>query len=1130
MGLDAGVVALYDDESSLASSQRSGAVGGKTIASASPGSKSPTARRPWQLTAAEEDACVYKHVDNDSVFANERGYTNALSNFCSILDRAEPYAARLEEEQARPRTALEKLINQKNAKFRGGRTDFSTVAAENEVKRWRAYCAPDGPASLRAKARNVTADDLATEARDEKMAGLEAARARRARGSGESTRPKRFRSTFAPHVPFTYAAWDGQVEPFPGPSGDHRLPPSGPALFRREAREAAFARETRVNQATLQEYTPAEGGSLAAVARRRRLDRVHEYCDREVGVIAPAAKAGGREDRRRQKKLANAVKKRARADPHGAKGQFKSSRRKRTLFAAILDSAAAAKKAVGLSPTDGDLRVAAAPRGRRSTASHLRALFHKKAAAPAAGAAPAANASVGGERTRRSFFRLSLRKKESVAAAALTDPAPASPLRLLASPPASPFSRSRKGARVDVATGQRIEVSPSPFKGAGAVHFDEPADGAARSPADGAARSRPSSRGRRKKRDEEPEEDDVALPLLPAAAPEAIRRAARKAAVEAAEAEAADNLGAAVSPVASPPARPSTAAAPSAPLYAEPRERRPSTAPLPRASFIATDMAQPRQSMYVDIHMEKIAAKQRAEDAARQPQRVVLKSGGRSRPGTAADDARPGTADARPGTADARLGTAAADPRPGTAAAAARPGTPAADTSAPQRAASAGARAAPSTPGERPRSEGAAPKGRRKNGTVNAEDLKLLERKRRMAAKRKAQAAPDAAAAVPEAAAEAPSPPRSAAARAASFLRGRAPARLAPAVPGRALTFEEMRQLHLEAERARSVYGRLAVGGAVISRVGAGAYRVARHGVSRRDAKRLANYGLSFFEAPTPVLLAAAAVGAAAGAAHGKCSRTYAAGYFRGQVAWRRVSAVWDHRPRYVGADFEAACKDGDGRTIELCLVDMWSGLKISQRSFEGKTMLQLAFEYALRVDAQSPEKSAAQTKILDMMVAHRGDVNAQQDAGFGGVGFGVLHLAAAAGNVSRAAWVLAQGGIVDLASAKGETPLMLACASSRPNMARHLLECGAKIHATDGAGATPLHYAARSDSRHCCAILLRAGARTNARTLGDVKTPADLALDSGHGKAHEMIRLYREPNVLVREVFDEMAAADLIE
>ena len=134
-------------------------------------------------------------------------------------------------------------------------------------------------------------------------------------------------------------------------------------------------------------------------------------------------------------------------------------------------------------------------------------------------------------------------------------------------------------------------------------------------------------------------------------------------------------------------------------------------------------------------------------------------------------------------------------------------------------------------------------------------------------------------------------------------------------------------------------------------------------------------------------------------------------------------------------------------------------------------------------------------------------------------------HHAAAHSNVKQMKWILSKGALVDLATEEGETPLMMAALSGATRGCQFLIEYGAVVTKAANNGWTPLHFAGHAGANDTAALLLRAGASKDARTIGDTLRPADCAVNARHKDTAEIIRLYREPPVPVKEVFDMMDA-----
>lgn len=168
------------------------------------------------------------------------------------------------------------------------------------------------------------------------------------------------------------------------------------------------------------------------------------------------------------------------------------------------------------------------------------------------------------------------------------------------------------------------------------------------------------------------------------------------------------------------------------------------------------------------------------------------------------------------------------------------------------------------------------------------------------------------------------------------------------------------------------------------------------------------------------------------------------------------------------------------------------------------------------------------QSKVCLFFTGRGANVNTQQDPRrHEGTGWSILHHAAVHGNVPRITWILNKGALVDLATEEGETPLMMAAKAGATRGVQYLLEYNASVNKTCFKGWTPLHYAGSVGALDCAALILRAGASKNARTVGTVLTPSDLAKNAGHSDTFSLIKLYKEPETPVREVFEAMRDAD---
>jgi ankyrin repeat protein len=119
-----------------------------------------------------------------------------------------------------------------------------------------------------------------------------------------------------------------------------------------------------------------------------------------------------------------------------------------------------------------------------------------------------------------------------------------------------------------------------------------------------------------------------------------------------------------------------------------------------------------------------------------------------------------------------------------------------------------------------------------------------------------------------------------------------------------------------------------------------------------------------------------------------------------------------------------------------------------------------------------------------------------------------VLHLAAAALNLSAIRFILDAGADPDAQNRRGATPLHYAC-DPRPasggvwnprrqaEIIGHLVERGADVERADRGGATPLHRAVRARSPAAVRRLLESGARVDCRLGKGASTPLHLAVQS---------------------------------
>ena len=92
----------------------------------------------WNLSAEQEEACVFRENEEATMFANNEAFQNAKDNFVKLIGEVEPVEDREWAVASRPRTALQKDVTLKYRKFEGQRTRFSSQSKRNELRRWRA--------------------------------------------------------------------------------------------------------------------------------------------------------------------------------------------------------------------------------------------------------------------------------------------------------------------------------------------------------------------------------------------------------------------------------------------------------------------------------------------------------------------------------------------------------------------------------------------------------------------------------------------------------------------------------------------------------------------------------------------------------------------------------------------------------------------------------------------------------------------------------------------------------------------------------------------------------------------------------------------------------------------------------
>jgi ankyrin repeat protein len=123
------------------------------------------------------------------------------------------------------------------------------------------------------------------------------------------------------------------------------------------------------------------------------------------------------------------------------------------------------------------------------------------------------------------------------------------------------------------------------------------------------------------------------------------------------------------------------------------------------------------------------------------------------------------------------------------------------------------------------------------------------------------------------------------------------------------------------------------------------------------------------------------------------------------------------------------------------------------------------------------PFKHSKCMKIIKLLLEGKADPNFQ-------AGDGRTALSAAAASTDQgqgldtASLLLDRGAKVDVANAKGETPLMLAAGNGNEKMVKLLLKKDANVQLTSGAGETAMNFALRSGQRGVVALLEAKGAK----------------------------------------------------
>ena len=371
------------------------------------------------------------------------------------------------------------------------------------------------------------------------------------------------------------------------------------------------------------------------------------------------------------------------------------------------------------------------------------------------------------------------------------------------------------------------------------------------------------------------------------------------------------------------------------------------------------------------------------------------------------------------------------------------------------------------------------------------------------------------------------------------------------------LNFEERQQLRREEARRRTLRARSV---RLIKYIRWQPRRLARNVIREIKAARV----------PKPIVRTALRTTEAFVMASQRLVLAYVSAYFVLKKISHIVTIRWFSEARFTYDDLVSAVLEGRSEEISVMFLDKWAGLKAETQTPDGKPMLMVAMQRALDLDGRllallkdggsareayndlkrrksqltvtdrvqrllssaapvytddKPEdlfvQSEAQTRVLDVLARYGANVNAQQDPRkCDGDAWCLLHIAASYDNVERSKWLAEKGAILDLATQKGQTPLMIAAHNHATATLHLLLNFGAKIHLSDFDGWTALHYAAAAGADHACELLLRSGASKVSRTIEDLLTPADLAKNSGRMPTYWLITLFSEPEIPPKEIF----------
>jgi hypothetical protein len=273
---------------------------------------------------------------------------------------------------------------------------------------------------------------------------------------------------------------------------------------------------------------------------------------------------------------------------------------------------------------------------------------------------------------------------------------------------------------------------------------------------------------------------------------------------------------------------------------------------------------------------------------------------------------------------------------------------------------------------------------------------------------------------------------------------------------------------------------------------------------------------------------------------------------------------IYKYDKVYTIEDLEGGAYDGDNGLVVRCFAQkLKKGMKplqVDGRTPDGKTPLMCCFEGLLKADEgelerqlQLKEKAAISrgltnifsfgakvmgvsqdpvtrySKTIATLLGMGADISVQQDVRSSD-GSGLLHLAARAGNVERAVWLLTRGCNVDMgAILNRQTPLHHACKSGQAQVAMLFMTKGAEIDKRDSSGRTPLHFAASHGGTHMTRVMLLSGAK---KSIWDDsgKTPFDHARSCGNRSSVEALLVFRAPVMSSKQSINFLFAKMLAE